>query len=253
MKKVHAIIADDEATLRSYLRDMLHDIWPDLHISAEAKNGSEALNLIKELEPDVAFLDIKMPGLSGINVAHYANNSCRIVFITAYNEYAIKAFELEAVDYLLKPLEKSRLTKTISRLKQQLMQKNTIKQDWSRILDQLNTAAVNSENYIRWIKASKQGKVFVISIEDVCYFKAGDKYTRVVTQTKEWLIKKTLKELECELDPNVFWRIHRAAIVNMSFVVSASRTIDGRYKLQLMNQKTSLTVSRAYALQFKQM
>jgi len=193
VKKFHAIIADDEETLRSYLRDLLQDIWPDLHISAEAENGDEALHLIKELEPDIAFLDIKMPGLSGINVANYVNNSCRIIFITAYNKYAIKAFELEAVDYLLKPLEKSRLIKTVSRLKQQLTQENTINQGWSRILDKLNTGVANDKNYIYWIKASNQGKIFVIPVEDVCYFKAGDKYTSVVTKTKEWLIKNLSK------------------------------------------------------------
>ena len=254
MSILNAIIVDDEDTLRNYLRHMLSDIWPELEIIGEACNGNEALSLIRELEPDIVFLDIKMPGLSGLSVASHISKESHVVFITAYDEYAVKAFELEAVDYLLKPLEKKRLLKTVERLQQQFGSSIEVRHDWGQLVDKLTRAAVHNANtYIRWIKASEQGKVHIVPIEDVCYFKAGDKYTSVITKANEWLIKKPVKELELELDPNSFWRIHRGVIVNVTNIVSATRTIDGRYEIQLLGRPETITASRAYAHRFKQM
>jgi DNA-binding LytR/AlgR family response regulator len=253
VKEIRAIIADDEDTLREYLRRLLAEIWPELVIVAEASNGNEALSLIRDLEPEIAFLDINMPGLTGLNVAQHIGVDCRIVFITAYNEFAVKAFELEAVDYLLKPLDKARLSKTVDRLQQQISQGAFEKPDLTQLLQKLNHSLGNDVMYIRWIKASDQGKVYVIPVEDVRYFKAGEKYTSVVTHNKQWLIRKPVKELEKELDPAMFWRIHRGVIVNASCIISASRTIDGRYEMQVMDCNDTLVASRAYAHRFKHM
>ena len=253
MNEIRAIIADDEDTLRDYLRGMLAEIWPELTVVAEASNGNEALSLIRDLEPDIAFLDIKMPGLTGLNVAQHIGVNCHIVFITAFNEFAVKAFELEAVDYLLKPVDRDRLSKTVERLQQQMNQGEFEKPDLTQLLQKLNHSLGNDSTYIRWIKASEQGKVYVIPVEDVRYFKSGDKYTTVVTNDKQWIIRKPVKELEEELDPNMFWRIHRGVIVNASCIISASRTIDGRYEMQVLDCNDTLVASRAYAYRFKQM
>jgi len=254
-KKITALIADDEATLRDYLQSLLSEIWPELTIIAQASNGNEALLLIREFEPDIAFLDIKMPGLTGLSVAEHINFNCHIVFITAYNEFAIKAFELEAIDYLLKPLDEKRLNKTVNRLKQQIIQSDGgfEQRDLSQLLQKISQSLANENTYIRWVKALDQGKVYIIPVEDVRYLKAGDKYTTVVTHNKEYLIRKPVKELEEELDPKLFWRIHRGIIVNASCIVSASRKIDGRYELQVLNCDDTLTASRAYSYRFKQM
>jgi len=252
-KKITAIIADDEVNLRDYLCDLLMEIWPELNIIAQASNGSEALSLINEYEPDIAFLDIKMPGLSGLTVAQNNETNTRIVFITAYNEFAIKAFELEAVDYLLKPVDKDRLQQTVLRLQSQVNDGQRYNPDLSGLLQKLNSSITKESSFIRWIKALDKGKVYIIPVEDVRFMKAGDKYTTVVTHEKEWLIRKPIKELEGQLDPDIFWRIHRAVIVNASCIVSAERTIDGRYELQVLDCAKPLIASRAYGYRFKQM
>lgn len=252
MSECSAIIADDEENLRSYLREMLAKAWPQLNIVGEAQNGNEALSLIRELKPDIAFLDIKMPGLTGISVASNISHECRVVFVTAYDDFAIKAFELEAIDYLLKPLERGRLEKTVIRLKQ-YDYSTSVSHDISEILNKLVHHEVNSTPYIRWIKASDHGKVFVVPVDEIIYLRTGDKYTSVITKTKEWLIKKPIKELEKELNPETFWRIHRSIIVNVANVTSASRIIGGRYELRIIGCKEILTTSRAYAHRFKQM
>ncbi|WP_455212584.1 LytR/AlgR family response regulator transcription factor [Kaarinaea lacus] len=255
MTTVSAIIADDEDTLRSYLIQELKKAWPELLISGEASNGIEALSLIKEEQPDVAFLDIKMPGLTGLNVANFIDKSTLVVFITAYNDYAVKAFELDALDYLLKPLDSERLAKTVARLKDKISNDSATPQDWAAIVQKINGAAStgSNPNYIRWIKASHQDNVHIIPVDDVRYFKADNKYTTVVTDNKEWLIRKPVKELETELDPDLFWRVHRGIIVNVSYIACATRTLNGRYKLQLLDVNEPILVSRAYSHLFKQM
>ncbi|MFV2056550.1 MAG: LytR/AlgR family response regulator transcription factor [Thiohalomonadales bacterium] len=248
-----AIIADDEANLRVYLGDLLGEIWPELKIIAEAANGRDAVRLIDKLEPDVAFLDINMPGLTGLDVVQKLNVDCNVVFITAYNEFAINAFELDAIDYLLKPINRGRLHKTVDRLKSHIDQGESSNPDLALLLQKFSDSITPEVGYIRWIKALDNGKVYIVPVEDVRYIKAGDKYTSVVTHEKEWLIRKSVKKLEEELNPDMFWRIHRGIIVNASCIVSAERTLDGRYELQLLNCKKSLIVSRAYGFRFKQM
>jgi DNA-binding LytR/AlgR family response regulator len=255
MKKIRAVIADDEDTLRGNLKEILEKEFPEIDIVGEAGNGIDALHAIKNEEPDVAFLDIKMPGLTGINVANFIEGNTYVVFVTAYNEFAVKAFEVEAVDYLLKPLEFKRLRKTVNRLKEKITNGEFTNQSWPTIIDKINNTfpEARSGRYIRWIKASQQDKVHIVPVDDIRYFKSDNKCTSVVTEHNEWIIRKPIKELEAELDPEVFWRVHRAVIVNASYIVNASRTLNGGYKLRVLGINDTIVVSRAYAHLFKQM
>ena len=255
MENIKAIIADDEEQLRIHLKSKLAKLWPELRVYAEAKNGIEALNLIKSLRPAIAFLDIKMPGLSGIEVAQKIGENCRVVFITAFDQYAIEAFENEAVDYLLKPVTEKRLQKTINRLKKQISAISDLPIDFSRTMDRLVAALKDNRpgGYLKWIKVRHGEEVRLISIDDVCYFKAEDKYTVVKTLESESLIKKSIRQLTEELDPDRFWRIHRGTVINVSRIGKVSRSFAGRLILTLKDLPETLTVSRSYAHLFRQM
>ena len=254
MTTISAIIADDEDTLRDSLKRELNNLWPELVITGEAGNGIDALSLIKREQPDVAFMDIKMPGLTGLNVANFIDRNTHVVFVTAYNEFAVKAFELEALDYLLKPLSTNRLARTVARLKDKLSRADSVTgNDWAAVMRQISHAIELDNNYIRWIKASHNDKVHIIPVDDIRCFKSDNKYTAVVTHDREWLIRKPVKDLEAELDTQVFWRVHRGIIVNVSFITYASRTLNGGYKLQMLDIKEPIVVSRAYSHLFKQM
>jgi len=255
MANLEAIIADDEEQLRVYLKSKLSDLWPELIISGEAENGLEALELIEKIRPAIAFLDIKMPGLSGIEVAQKISTNCRVVFITAFDQYAIEAFENEAVDYLLKPVTDKRLEKTVERLKKQIPAISKPPIDFSRTMDRLLAALKDNQpsGYLKWIKVRHGEEVRLISIDEVCYFKAEDKYTVVKTLEGESLIKKSIRQLTEELDPDQFWRIHRGTIIHVSQISKISRSFAGRLIITLKNLPETLTVSRSYAHLFKQM
>lgn len=252
-----AIIADDEKELRTYLKRMLAGIWPELDICGEAVNGKEALKLIDDFAPHIAFLDIKMPGLSGLDVAKKIAGVCRIVFITAFDKYAVEAFEREAVDYLVKPVTRERLTQTVNRLKKQLQSSPEppagIADMISQVLAGMQGNAGVSHPYLQWIKTQHKKSVRLIPVEEVDYFQADDKYTLVITGETKELIKKSIRELSQELDPQKFWQIHRGTIVNVSRIENVGRSITGRGILKLKNSSTSLTVSRQYLHLFKQM
>ena len=219
------------------------------------KTVLEALDLIESLRPAIAFLDIKMPGLSGIEVAQKIRVNCRVVFITAFDQYAIEAFENEAVDYILKPVTDKRLEKTIKRLKKQISAISNPPIDFSRTMDRLLAALKDKQprGYLKWIKVRHGEEVRLISIDDVCYFKAEDKYTLVKTLESESLIKKSIRQLVEELDPDQFWRIHRGTIINVSRIGKVSRSFAGRLIITLKDLPETLTVSRSYAHLFKQM
>lgn len=250
-----AIIADDEKELRIYLRSMLAEVWPELEIAGEAANGPDALELIDAHAPQVAFLDIKMPGLTGLDVARRIADQCHIVFVTAYDQYAVEAFEREAVDYLVKPVTQKRLKQTMQRLQKQMQKSATPPSGVSEILSQVlaNIQNQTHANYLQWIKTQHKDSVRLIPVNDIDYFQADDKYTLVITVAGEFLIKKSIKELNEELDPQKFWQIHRATIVNVSKIEDVSRSLTGRGILKLKNRKESLTVSRQYLHLFKQM
>ncbi len=250
-----AIIADDERELRNYLKTMLKEAWPELVICGEAANGDEALELVSLNRPQIAFLDIKMPGLSGMDVAEKIAHICRIVFVTAYDQYAVEAFEKEAVDYLVKPVMKERLEQTISRLKRQLEISDSPVGDISELVGQVIKRLNDKEKaeYMRWIRIQVRDDIRLIPVDDVVYFKAEDKYTLVITKNGESLIKKSIKELTEELDPDHFWQIHRGSIVNVSNIDKVSRSLTGRGVLKLKGRPELLTVSRNYLHYFKQM
>ncbi|MGD8256898.1 MAG: LytTR family DNA-binding domain-containing protein [Desulfobacterales bacterium] len=255
MAEPEAVIADDEAQLRIYLKSKLAEFWPELIIRAEAENGIQALKLIETLRPEIAFLDIKMPGMSGIEVAQKISGGCRIVFITAYDHYAIEAFENEAVDYILKPVTDHRLQKTIKRLKKQISGGSISSLDLAQSMDRLFAALKDrpASGYLKWIKVRQGEEVRLISVDDIFYFKAEDKYTVVKTREGESLIKKAIQQLTGELDSDQFWRIHRGTIVNVSQIAKVNRTFAGKLIITLKDLSETLTVSRTYAHLFKQM
>ena len=249
-----AIIADDEKELRTYLKSILSEIWPDLIICGEAKNGKEALELVESKHPRIAFLDIRMPGLSGMEVAKRIAAQCRIVFVTAFDQYAVEAFEKEAVDYLLKPVSKDRLAQTVQRLKNQLdasIEPPRLTEVVEQVLSKL--PGRGKSDFLRWIKTQDKDSIRLIPVEEADYFKAEDKYTLVVMKEGESLIKKSIKELAHELDPAQFWQIHRGTIVNVSKIDKVSRSLTGRGMLKLKGRPDLLTVSRNYLHLFKQM
>ena len=255
MPRIKAIIADDEEQLRAYLKTRLSDVWPDLHICGEAGNGQEALELIEKYRPHIAFLDIRMPGLSGMEVAKRIAGICWFVFITAYDQYAIEAFENEAIDYILKPVTRERLERTVKRLKKQITASTGPPVDLPEIVKRLMETLPGKEGpeYLQWIRVQKGDGLQLIPVDEVCYFKASDKYTMVITKEGESLIRKPIKDLAEELDPGSFWRIHRGTIVNAACISKVSRSLTGRGTVRLKDRPETLTVSRSYIHIFKQM
>ena len=254
MNPTSAVIADDETPLRHWLRRRLAAIWPELAIIGEAENGIAALELIRTHRPDIAFLDIRMPGLSGLEVAAEAAGTCRIVFVSAYDEYALEAFEQAAVDYLLKPITPERLAKTVNRLRHSVTPTASLA-DMAGLLERLSARIETAESRetLRWIRVSKGEAVRLIPVEDVDYFQSRDKYTAVITRAHEFLIRKPVWELVRELDSQRFWQVHRSTIVNVNRIEQVSRSLTGRLVLRLKDRSDTLTVSRTYRHLFKQM
>ncbi|MFC0251166.1 LytR/AlgR family response regulator transcription factor [Massilia consociata] len=249
-----ALIADDEAPLREQLRMRLREAWPELRIVAEAANGADALALAQQHQPDIAFLDIRMPGMGGIEAARQLNGRCHIVFATAYDQYALDAFEQGAIDYLLKPVTPARLQTTCERLRTRLTR---APQDISAQLAELGTLLKQGgpakPNYLRWIQAQVGGSLRMVSTREILFFQAEDKYTCVQTATAQLLIRKTLKELADELDPDEFWRIHRSTLVRVDAIAEVFRDLRGRQMVRLRNFPGELEVSRNHGHLFQQM
>jgi DNA-binding LytR/AlgR family response regulator len=257
-RRTSAIIADDEPRLALHLRDRLEALWPELVIAGIAANGAEAQSLIAQEDPDIAFLDIRMPGSSGLEVAQAADRALQVVFVTAFDQYAIDAFERAAVDYLLKPVDDARLVRTIERLRDRLTQAHdgaqmrSALEMISRLAPGLAPRTAAPER-LAWIRASVGPQVRLIAVDDVCYFQANDKYTSVFTKDGEALIRTPLRELAEGLDPNRFWQVHRGTIVNLAHVAATSRDLAGRISLALKTRPEALAVSRAFAHRFRQM
>jgi DNA-binding LytR/AlgR family response regulator len=244
-----ALIAEDEALLRAQLKARLAEAWPELEIVAEAANGDEALVQAAATRPDVAFLDIRMPGRSGLEVAREVGTGCHVVFVTAYDEYAVAAFEEGAVDYVLKPASPERVAKVVARLKSRLAMAPL---DLSALLAKLAPDSGGSGR-LRWIRASLGNSMAMIAIDDVVYFQAGDKYTKVITAAGEALIRKPIKELYEELDPDAFWQVHRGTIVNLRAIERVDRDWRGEPVIVLRGRSETLAVSRTFAHRFKAM
>jgi DNA-binding LytR/AlgR family response regulator len=251
MQSPRALIADDERLMRDQLRGRLAAAWPDLQIVAEARTGTEALTLFERDRPDLAFLDIRMPAPNGLEVARQIADRCHVVFVTAYDAHAVEAFERGAVDYLLKPIDPDRLAVTVSRLKQRL---HAPPPDMDRLMALLSGISRDDNSTparLRWIQATVGNQLRIIAIDEILFFQATDKYTRVVIRCGEALIRKPLKELIEELDPDHYWQIHRSTIVNIRAVANVARDVQGRLMVSIKDHPERLEVSRGYTHLFK--
>lgn len=246
-----ALIVEDEPLLRAELTDQLAMLWPDLQIVGWAENGIDAVACIDALKPDIVFLDIQMPGLNGMEVARHIPESCQVVFVTAYVDYALAAFDAGASDYLVKPLTTARLLQTIRRLKSRAAAPPP-PAVWEQLFER-ETAPV----YLKWIKASSGNTVRLVMVSEVVYFQSDEKYTRVVTDKGDALIRLPLKTLLEQLDPQQFAQIHRSAIVNLQAIDRIERIESGArgvsLEVILKGRTERLTVSETFARQFRQM
>ena len=250
MSAPKALIAEDEPLLRGELKETLSAVWPELVICAEAEDGIQAMHALCAHTPDILFLDIQMPGMSGLEVAQQASGKCHVVFVTAYDKYAVAAFEQGAVDYVMKPFSPARLATTITRLKQRMQ---SAPANLDGILKALAASIEGRKEYLRWITASQGQNLRLFTVEEICYFQADNKYTLVTTADTQSLIKRPIKELIDELDPNVFWQIHRSTLVNVNAIAGVNRDLRGHLHVRLKQRKETLAVSESYVHLFKQM
>ena len=262
-----AVLADDERLMREQLRARLTEVWPALQIVAEARNGQEAVDLVAEHRPEVVFLDIRMPGLTGVEAARriaqmeLADDELlpEIVFITAYDQYAVEAFEQGAADYVLKPAERTRLALTVERIRERLSRRGTAEETGSapmqallhQLASRLDPGA--APKYLQWIQASVGSSIQMIPVDEVLFFISDEKYTRVQTAQVEALIRKPIKELVDELDPARFWQIHRSTLVNVKAIADVTRDFRGRQIVTVKGHPEKLEVSRSYTGLFKGM
>ena len=255
---IKAVLADDERLLREQLQTRLGECWPELQVCGLARDGLEAVRLVGELKPDVVFLDIRMPGLTGIEAAREIasddNWHGEIVFVTAYDEYAVTAFEEGAVDYLLKPVERSRLDVTVARLRSRLAQLSppdhhgALMQTLAQLQTRLNGDVAPR---LRWLQCGVGSSTKLVNVDDVLFFRSDEKYTRVQTATQESFIRTPIRELVSQLDPQQFWQIHRAAIVNLSAIAAVQRDDTGRQRVSLKQHPEVLEVSRSFGHLFR--
>ena len=250
MRAPTAIIAEDEPLLRGELKEALASLWPELVVGAEAANGVEAIKALAAIEPDVLFLDIQMPGATGLDVARVASGRCHVVFVTAYDQYAVAAFEQGAVDYVMKPFMPARLATAIARIRDRM---KGAPANLEALLATLSERARPARQFLRWISVTQGRTVRLITADEICYFQADNKYTLVVTAAGQSLISKTIKELADELDPEVFLQVHRGTIVNINAISAVHRDLHGRYQVRLKQRSEPLQVSASFAHLFRNM
>lgn len=248
-----AIIAEDEPTQRNELVRLLREHWPDLHIVAQCEDGLSAIEALAEHQPAVAFLDIRMPGASGIEVARAASGKVHVVFVTAYDDHALAAFDTGAADYLLKPVTTERFTQTVERLRTRLASHAST--DLTRLLLALDTqmAERKARGSLKWVTASIGDTVKMFPIDEVLFFQAEDKYVRVVTQEDEAVIRTPLKDLMKQLNPETFWQIHRSVIVRASAIDRVQKDALGHFHAKLKMRPELLPISAAYSSRFRGM
>jgi DNA-binding LytR/AlgR family response regulator len=247
---LRAVIAEDEAVLRDELRARVAALWPELEICAQVADGPAALAALELHRPQVLFLDIQMPGLSGLEVARRASGRCHVVFVTAHDEFAVAAFEQGAIDYVMKPFAKERLALAIERIKSRLLSQPA---DLEGLLETFAQRIARPRAYLQWINASLGNDLRFITVDEVCYFRSDAKYTRVVTAGQESLIRRSVRELAAELDPDRFRQIHRSIIVNLGEIAGIQRDLRGRIQVKLKRRPEALPVSDPYAPLFRQM
>jgi len=249
--RVSAVIADDEPLLRAQLRSRLTRLWPELDVVHEMQDGRDVESVVRQHAPALFFLDIHMPGVNGLEAARLIGRRAHIVFVTAYDQYAVEAFERGAVDYVLKPFNEERLALTVGRLKERLAaQPPGVEALVETLAARL---APRAAEHLRWIKASVGSNVRLIPVEEILFFRSDEKYTRVVTAEGEVLIRKPIRELLDELDPQRFWQIHRATIVNVDHIASVKRGLKDQAEISLRDHAETLIVSRAFTHLFRQM
>jgi DNA-binding LytR/AlgR family response regulator len=242
---IRILHAEDEAPQRKAFRDLLAQTWPEAELVVSCEDGDAAIAACQQFSPDVAFLDIRMPNKSGLEVARQIGDRAFVVFTTAYDQYAINAFESGAVDYLLKPLTAGRFTETVARLKSRIEQQQPVKLD--QLLATLDQLSTHSESPpLKWLTASQGETLKMIAVEDVRYFQADAKYTKVVTDTQEAWLRMSLKELVRKLDPEHFWQVHRSVIVAVSCINSVAKNELGHWQLQLRGSHECLPVSQEF-------
>jgi DNA-binding LytR/AlgR family response regulator len=249
MSRPTAIIAEDEAPLHAELRELLTQLWPDLQIVADCVDGRQAIDALKRHQPDVAFLDIRMPLADGLQVARSADSKTHIVFITAFDHFAVQAFEDGAVDYLLKPIDRDRLQLAIARIAARLAAGRPL--DMSALIAKLEERLHARPERIKWIAASVGSSVRMLAVDDVIFFQSDEKYTRVVTAGGEAHIRMPIRELLPQLDPDVFWQIHRGTIVRVGAIQCVKRDEDGKLQVSLSGRSETLAVSPSFAARFK--
>jgi len=249
-----AVVADDERLMREQIIDRLKEAWPELLIVGEASNGREAIAMVHSLHPDIVFLDISMPGMDGIETARALAGRAHVVFVTAHDQYAISAFEHGAVDYLLKPAEPERVALTCQRLRERLKQApDPMREVLEQLSQRLGAGDLKRREYLRWVQASVGANIRMIPTSEILFFRAEDKYTLVKTRTFEALIRKPIKELIEELDPDEFWQIHRSTVVRVDAVEQVSRDFRGHQIVHVRGSDEKLEVSRTFNHLFKQM
>jgi len=254
-----ALIADDEPLLREHLATHLTRQWPELQIVGEARNGREAVELFDELRPDVVFLDVHMPGISGVDAARAIGPLAQIVFVTAFEQYAVQAFEQGAIDYVVKPLDEARLAATVLRLKERLADRAARHGDDAQLDAALEQLARRLSRHpttlprLQWIRASVGTTVKLIPVDQVIYLRSDEKYTLVVWEGGEALIRTPIRELAEELDPDTFAQIHRSVIVNLRQVAQVDRGFNDTAEVRLKNRREVLPVSRSFLHVFRQM
>jgi DNA-binding LytR/AlgR family response regulator len=257
-----ALIADDEPLLREALTRQLAQAWPELDVIAEARNGREAVSLFEARRPDVCFLDVHMPGMSGVDAANHIGRRAHLVFVTAYDHYAVQAFAQGALDYLLKPVEQARLADTVARLKERLqaarpaVNTEALLQQLTAQLAQLQSAAVPAP--LRWIRAQVGQALRLIPVDDIDYLRSDAKYTLVAWrdeagQPGEAVVRIALKDLVAQLDPGQFAQVHRSVVVNLRAISHVRRRDNETAEIHLKRRKEVLPVSRSYLHLFRQM
>jgi DNA-binding LytR/AlgR family response regulator len=246
------IIAEDEAPQRQELRTLLAELWPELSIVAECEDGLSALEALEQHRPRIAFLDIRMPGVSGLEVARAAGSHCHVIFVTAYDEYALQAFDEGALDYLLKPVARERLSLAIERARSRLDGGGHV--DMTALIDMVQARlASGTKPGIKWITATVGNTVKMYSIDEVLFFQAQDKYTRVVTAASEGNIRTPLKDLVAALDSETFWQVHRSVIVRVGAIHAVEKGDDGKLQLTVRGRPDVLPVSSTFQHRFRGM
>jgi DNA-binding LytR/AlgR family response regulator len=245
-----AILAEDELLVRRELRELLLQLWPELHILAEAGDGIEALTAFEQFRPDAVFLDIQMPGLTGLDVAAKLSRRAHVVFVTAFDQYAVAAFERGALDYVLKPISAPRLRTTLDRLRSRLHDRPA---DLSRISEILKEVTASESKYLKWLTVPHGTELRVLAVAEVSYLRADTKYTTVVTPRDTFLVTSSLRQMVEKLDPQVFWQVHRSIVVNVCAIDRIYRSFRGRLEIKLKDRNELLPVSAAHAHLFRRL